>query len=209
MSLTPDSSASGVADIRPSVKVVLRTADQYNLWKVRVSASCWAATRKHVFNITDEDCDEASAAYERGDTKLDWVGKSWMIITSAIHDDLIMKLSHVEDGKIASLIEEIRSALLVNIAEDIQPLRLELYAATMSANNSDLQSYVSFIIQRKEKLAFLDAAIPEEELVHVFLKGLLPVPANTPPLCHQHCARNARRDNHHRQEIRFQPYSAC
>ena len=177
MSLNADTSAlaAGGADTRHGVKVILRTADQYSLWKVRVSAACWSATRIHIFNTTDTECDAASDAFAAGDLKLDWVGRCWLIITSAIHDDLIMKLSHVEDGKLGSLIQEIRSALLVNIAEDVQPLRLELYAATMQACNSDLQSYISFIIQRKEKLSFLEVEIPEEELVHVFLKGLLPL----------------------------------
>ena len=166
--------ADGARNSNHTVKVILRNAEQYHLWRARVSAACWAATRANVFAISDDECDAANEAYNKGDTKLDLVGKCWSIITNALHDDLFIKLSHVKQGHIASLIEEIRLALLVNIAEDVQPLRLELYAATMTACNSDLQSYISYLVQRRDKLRFLEVKVPDVEMVHVFLKGLHP-----------------------------------
>ena len=132
------------------VKVMLRTADQYPLWKARINSACWSATRISVFAVSDEDCSKASANFANGYEKRDWVGKCWIIVTSALHDELFLKLAHVEQGHIATLMSEIRAALLVNIAEDIQPLRLELYAASMLANGCDLQSYISFIVQRRQ-----------------------------------------------------------
>lgn len=157
-------------------KVILRTADQYHLWRARTSAACWAATRMQIFDITDDECGRATKAWLESDRKsIDWVGRCWQIITTSLHDELFLKLIHVEQGRIATLMSEIRSALLVNIAEDVQPLRLELYAASMSGPNCDLQSYISFIFQRRDKLLFLEVKIPEEELIHVFLKGLHPV----------------------------------
>ena len=169
MSLS-DSSAAATG-LRP-VAVILRTADQYRLWKARVSTACWSATRADVFAVSDEDCDKSMKAYVAGDAKADWVGRCWSIITNALHDELFMKLAHVKQGHIASLMAEIRAALLVNIAEDVQPLRLELYAATMQACSNDLQTYISFIMLRKDKLLFLGVEVPDDELVHVFLKGL-------------------------------------
>src|SRR5690348_2259216 len=145
MSLTNDTSAA-VAVARPAVSVILRT-DQYHLWKARVSTACWSATRAEVFAVSDDDCDKASRAYAAGEGKTDWVGRCWSIVTNALHDELFLKLAHVKQGHLASLMIEIRAALLVNIAEDIQPLRLELYAANMQSCSNDLQSYISFIIQ--------------------------------------------------------------
>ena len=116
------------------------------------------------------DDHEAKAARE---VRLDAVGKCWSIITTSLHDDLFLKLVHVEQGHIATLMAEIRAALLVNIAEDVQPLRLELYAASMAKDcNNDLQSFIAYIIQRKDKLLFLKVAVPDEELSLIFLKGL-------------------------------------
>jgi hypothetical protein len=170
MSLT-DSSAAAAAALRP-VTVILRTADQYHLWKARISTACWSATRANVFEVSDNDCDKGLKVFAAGETKSDWVGRCWSIVTNALHDELFMKLAHVQQGHLATLMSEIRAALLVNIAEDIQPLRLELYAANMQSCSNDLQTYISFIMVRRDKLLFLGVTVPEEEVVHVFLKGL-------------------------------------
>jgi hypothetical protein len=153
-----------------------------------------------VFSITDIACiainDALKAVAELKEDssdsrKKDTVGKCWTIITSSLHDDLFIKLVHVEPGRIETLMAEIRSALLVNIAEDVQPVRLELYSASMQRDcNNDLQSFIAYIIQRRDKLLFLKVKIPDEELVHIFLKGLpaifqalqlhYAIPGNTP-----------------------------
>ena len=127
-----------------ALKAPLRSADQYHIWKARITASCWSVAKKNIFNITDKQCDEAVDSFNKEEVKgsdADWVGKSWLLITSTLHDDLFMKVAHIKHGHIASLLAEIRAALLVNIAEDIQPLRLELYGATM-ANTGDLQAFI-------------------------------------------------------------------
>jgi hypothetical protein len=167
--------ASSAAD-DTRVRIILRTADQYHLWRARVNASCWAATRLQVFTVTDNECKQFIKRFaddEKADARQDVLGKCWTLITTSLHDELFLKLVHVEHGLIASLMAEIRSALLVNIAEDIQPLRLELYAASMQRDcNNDLQSFVAFLIQRRDKLAFLKVEVPDDEMVHIFLKGL-------------------------------------
>jgi hypothetical protein len=110
---------------------------------------------------------------EKNDARQDVIGRCWTILTTSLHDELFLKLVHVEHGHIATLMAEIRSALLVNIAEDVQPLRLELYGASMQRDcSNDLQTFVAYIIQRKDKLAFLKVQVPDEELAHIFLKGL-------------------------------------
>jgi len=160
------------SDATTKVKIILKNAEQYQLWKARVSAACWAATRQDIFEVTDQTCLRALEGFDKGEVKHDWVGKCWIIITSSLHDELFLKTAHVRSGHIAGLLKEIRAALLVNIAEDIQPLRLELYSATMQANGNDLQAYISFLIQRRNRLLFLEVDIPAGEMVHIFLKGL-------------------------------------
>ena len=171
-----------------SAKIILRTADQYHLWKARVHAACWAATRLRVFDLKDQDCialmdnfkpkgkggDESKIGEKAdGPYSRDVIGKAWSIVTQSLHDELFIKLIHVEQGLIGSLMEEIRSALLINISEDIQPLRLEIYAASMQRDcNNDLQTFIAYIVQRRDKLRFLKADVPDSELVFVFLKGL-------------------------------------
>jgi hypothetical protein len=174
-----------MASSQDGIRISLRTAEQYHLWKARVHAACWAATRLDVFTITNEVCDTLAASPSTSEEKdkprpasespkvKDPVGKCWTLITGSLHDDLFIKLVHVQSGHIASLMAEIRSALLVNIAEDAQPLRLELYGASMQKDcNNDLQSFIAYIIQRRDKLLFLKIKIPEEELCQLFLKGL-------------------------------------
>lgn len=70
---------------------------------------------------------------------------------------------------------EIQNTLVVNNMEEVAPLRIELYAATMHDCCSDLQTWISFIVERSNKLAFLKKEVPQDELVAIFLKGLHPV----------------------------------
>ena len=82
-----------------------------------------------------------------------WVSKCWLVITTSLHDDLLVKLT-TKRGMIASLLNEINAALLINSAEEVQPLRLELYSATMAREgNGDLQTYIAYLAQRQRKLA--------------------------------------------------------
>src|SRR5689334_18467396 len=67
----------------------------------------------------------------------EWVSKCWLIITSSLHDDLLLKLT-TKRGCIASLMTEIAAALLINNAEEIQPLRLELYGAGLSSRRGNM-----------------------------------------------------------------------
>ena len=96
----------------------------------------------------------AETPLKNGSLPNDWVGKCWVIITSSIHDDLYLKLSHVQRGIIPELLQEIRTALLVTAAETVETLRVELYSATMKECSCDLQAYIAFILQRVNKLHF-------------------------------------------------------
>jgi hypothetical protein len=177
MSLT----AAGSAVVDELPKVVLRSSDQFALWKERVSNLCWAATHVDVFSLSDDQCDRIMKAYDdakkdRGGNVVDVVGKCWVLLTSHLSDELLMKVSHVRKGAIATLLFEIRAGLCVNTMDDVQPLRIELYSASMAQHcNNDLQSYISYIIARKDKLSFLKCEVPELELIHIFFKGLSPV----------------------------------
>jgi hypothetical protein len=169
MSLTADGASPAPK------KLLLRTADQYALWKARTSAACWAKTSRDVFIVTDDECGFALLPEGEEQVIPDWVGKAWMTLCESLHDELFIRLVHVKHGRIATLLSEIRAALLVNLAEDVQPLRVELYSVSMARDcGSDLQSYISFIAQRKDKLSFLGVPIPDAELVAVLLKGLVP-----------------------------------
>ncbi len=59
--------------------VILRTADQYDIWRARVADACWSATCKDVFTISDEECKLAiqtlEAKSDKGDKSSEWVGK--------------------------------------------------------------------------------------------------------------------------------------
>ena len=65
-----------------------------------------------------------------------------MMLTNSLHDDLFMKIAHVEPGHIQTALIEIQQSLMVNSAEDIQSLRAEVDAATMTTNGSDLQTNI-------------------------------------------------------------------
>ena len=169
MSLNADS-----ADVK-RVKILLRSADQFLLWKARCAAACWSVAKQNIFEATDDDCDTATEECKKDPKLPDWVGKCWLIITLALHDELFMKVAHVQHGHIASLFDEIRASLLVSSAEDIQPPRIELYSATMASNGNDLQTFISFLTSHRDSLAFLEVEIPDEELIAVFIKGLHPI----------------------------------
>jgi hypothetical protein len=43
---------------------MLKTADQYDVWRSRVADACWAATAKDVFMLADDECTRAQQALE-------------------------------------------------------------------------------------------------------------------------------------------------
>ena len=163
---------------KPTIPL-LKTADQYMAWKARVVDKCWALTGKDISLVTDHICEQALTKALAEDAKADaanWVGKCWLTITTALHDDILVKVAHVPRGHIQALLIEISQALMLHSAEEIQPLRLELYGATMvKEGNSDLQTYVVYLLERAKKLAAHKKAVDEEELIAVFLKGLHPL----------------------------------
>ena len=134
---------------------LLKTADQYHAWKARVVDRCWALTGRDITAVTDQACEQAiTKAFgqiDKEEVKVgdNWVGKCWLTLTAALHDDLLVKVAHVPRGHIHSLLTEISLALVLNSAEEVQPLRLELYGATMIKDgNSDLQTYIVYLLER-------------------------------------------------------------
>jgi hypothetical protein len=59
MSLSDSATSAAAVAATRHVAVILRTADQYHLWKARISTACWSATRANVFDVSDEDCETA------------------------------------------------------------------------------------------------------------------------------------------------------
>lgn len=159
--------------------VVLRTADQYELWKCRIHATCWAKTQVSIFQVTmNEFTNEIKRDKNKKDKDKepsDWVGKCWMLITRSLHNELFLKVAHVQAGHIPALLEEIRMALLVNMSSDAQTIKLELYACTMASCGNDLQTFISGLKQKRDKLAFLKEKIDEKELTAIMLRGLHPI----------------------------------
>jgi len=103
-----------------------------------------------------------------------WVSTCWLILTKSLHDDILLKVAHVERGHIETLLKEIAASLVVHTLDEVGPLRLELYAASMLKNgNSDLQAYIAYLQMRQRKLA-LKKPVTEDELVSIF-KGLHPL----------------------------------
>ena len=84
-------------------RVLLKTGAEYRLWKERVANICWAATRIHVFELTDVECAALIKIYDErkeGDRiTVDVVGKCWMVLLSHLSDDLFLKVSHVPPAK--------------------------------------------------------------------------------------------------------------
>src|SRR6185437_1566988 len=132
MSLTM---ASKTFDEISKCPTILKTADQYQIWKARVTDVCWVATHRNVFELTDDDCVAGLKEYEpeqktdksgkEAKKPEDWVGRCWMIITASLHDEVYLKVNHVRRGLIQSLLAEINSALVINNLEEVQPLRME------------------------------------------------------------------------------------
>lgn len=151
--------------LKSEVKILLKTADQFTLWKARVRVACWAATKKNVFELKQEEFK----------VEEDWVAKAWNILTSSLDDELFLKLKHVAQGNIIKLLSEIESALMVNAGGSAESLKYEMYGATMINTGNDLTSFVSFLKHRNEKLAFMNSALPEKEMIHLFVRGLHPV----------------------------------
>jgi transposase InsO family protein len=157
--------------------MVLKTADQYDVWKSRVADACYSATNVNVFTVSDDECKAAiqvlEEKVEKAEKARNWVGKCWSIITTSLHDDVYRKVTHVPRGLLHSLLTEVAHALVVNNMEEVQPLRLELYGASMQKDcGNDLQSWINYIVERQGKLLFLKKAVAEDELVSIFLKGL-------------------------------------
>jgi hypothetical protein len=143
-----------------------------------MASYCWALTRLDVFALSDEDCENLMTAHEEKKAKIstDPVGICWDILTKHLSDDLFLKVSHVGKGRIGSLVAEIRASLAVSTVEDVQPLRVDLHGVDMVRDcGNDLQTYISFIISRRNKLQFLNSEVPQNELIHIFIKGLSPI----------------------------------
>ena len=176
--IAPEDYGVSAASAGVSGVPVLRTADQYHAWKTRVSNKCWAQTGIDVLLVSDDTCAKAMKAdlEVKESDRLNWVGKCWLAITGSLHDDLLIKTSHVQRGHIASLLKEINAALLITSAEEIQPLRLEMYGASMQKDcASDLQTFIAYLLTRQKKLAFHKKPVEDDELIAIFLKGLHPV----------------------------------
>ena len=165
------------ADHNTSAKLpLLKSADQYLAWRTRVADKCWALTGHDLADVTDKECVAAlkTAGDEKEAAKRDcWVSSAGL--SHPLCDDLLLKLT-VKRGLIQSLMAEINAALQINSAEEIQPLRLELYGATMQKDgNADLQTYIAYLMQRQKKLAAHGKPVEDEEMISIFLKGLHPV----------------------------------
>ena len=123
MSLNLDADPSGTG---PKWKPpILRTADQYELWKKRIGDACWSATGKDVLNLDDDDCETAMENVGDDREANMWVFRCW-IITASLHDDIYRKVSHVKRGMVVALLDEINHALVLTSAEEVKTIRLEL-----------------------------------------------------------------------------------
>ena len=172
-------SLTGADPMLKGAVMILKTADQHDLWKLRVADACWAATGKDVFSVDDDDCDTAILGLESPDAEerklYEWLNKCWLIVRNSLHDDLYRRVSHVKRGMLESLFTEIGHALVVTNLEEVPQLRLELYGASMQKDgNNDLQRWINYLMERSSKLQFMGHAVPEPEMVAIFLKGLHP-----------------------------------
>ena len=164
----------------PSI-ALLRTPDQHEAWRTRITDKCWAKTGRNILAVTDAACIAALTKIHHDDakdedfTKHGWVTTCWYIITQSLHDEILLKVAHVERGYIETMLKEIASALTVYTLEEVGPLRLELYAATMEKCGNDLQSFIAYIQLRQRKLTFLKKGLAEEDLIAIFINGLHPV----------------------------------
>jgi len=147
-----------------------------------VSNECWAKTGKDILLVSNNACVAALVKLHSDDAKTEeiaansWVSTCWLILTKSLHDDILLKVAHVERGHIETLLKEIAASLVVHTLDEVGPLRLELYAASMLKDcNSDLQAYIAYLQMRQRKLAFLKKPVAEDELVAIFIKGLHPL----------------------------------
>ena len=154
-----------VKNIKP-----LRTADQYELWQARVTDACYGVAGRDIFTLSASDVKVAIDDVTK--TKNEWLPKCWTLLRNSLHDELFVKVKHVSRGMIPELLAEIRTALLVDSADEIQPLKVELYSATMRSCGNDLQTYIAYFKQRLGKLKFHKADLSDEEAAPLFLKGL-------------------------------------
>jgi len=116
----------------PRVRVILRTADQYPLWKARVIDACWAATRMNLFDVSDNECianmretSEAKDAPLKEQAKLKHLltglPSVLVIATTSLHDDHVTR---------SYCFSAVRNSLRIG---------LPLYSATMAKEGqSDL-----------------------------------------------------------------------
>ena len=139
--------------------------------------------RRDIFTVTDAQCVDNVSAVEKNESKHDWVAKSWTILINSLHDEIFMKIAHVEHGHITSLWGEIRATLHICSVEDAQSLRVELYGTSMAKCGNDLQMFISTIIQKRDKLTFLEIEVPQSDLVHMFVQSLHTVFATIQMYC--------------------------
>ena len=105
-----------------------------------------------------------------------WVQKCWLIITTSLHDEVYLKVQHIKRGLIASLLSEIHKCVLLGSTEEIVPTRISLYAATMDREGrGDLQTFISYLKTKQNKLFALGDPLKESEMVGIFLNGLTPI----------------------------------
>ena len=105
MSLSPTMTSSYDSDASRSDIPRLRTADQHDAWRARVADRCWTKTGKDILLVTDNACTTALQADQREDAKGDehkWVAKCWEVITKSLHDDVLLKVAHIERGQHSS-----------------------------------------------------------------------------------------------------------
>ena len=74
--------------------VLLRTADQYDMWKNRV-----ADARARMCSSPPTTSAKLPSS--------EWVSKCWTILTASLHDDVYRKVNHVQRGCIKSLLDEV------------------------------------------------------------------------------------------------------
>ena len=172
MATSDDGDAVGTTSTIGPVKNIkpLRTADQYDLWQARVTDACYGVAGRDIFTLSPTDIKVAMDDVTK--TKNEWLPKCWTLLRNSLHDELFIKVKHVSRGMIPELLSEVRTALLVESADEIQPLKVELYSASMRNCGNDLQSYIAYFKQRLNKLKFHKADLSDEEAAPLFLKGL-------------------------------------
>ena len=135
----------------------------------------------NIFEVKNEDCLKLLDAIIHSEAKtadkpFNWVLKCWQIITESLHDEVYRKISQTPRGHIETLLSNIAHALVINNAEEVQPLKAELWSATMQKDcGCDLQAWINFIQERANKLEFLGKKVDDDELVTIFQRGLHPV----------------------------------